>query len=117
MRCLDLNAKHAGCLHVMGMWNAEVRRLNGFTRAIAQNLMGGQVFRSATWEQAISYMERAVAEEPNRIAHRIDLAEVYRDTGKTDKARIEFEAVLKLPAADGSDAGYKVQAREALRKL
>ncbi|MBA2689011.1 MAG: hypothetical protein H0U64_13080, partial [Gemmatimonadaceae bacterium] len=41
MRCLDLNAKHAGCLHVMGMWNAEVRRLNGFTRAIAQNLMGG----------------------------------------------------------------------------
>lgn len=117
MRCLDLDARHAGCLHVMGMWNAEVRRLNGFTRTIAQNFMGGQVFRSATWEQAISYMERAVAEEPTRIAHRIDLAEVYRDSGHKDKARVEFETVLKLPAADSPDAGYKTQAREALRKL
>nr|MBA3657722.1 tetratricopeptide repeat protein [Gemmatimonadaceae bacterium] len=103
--------------HVMGIWNAEVRRLNGFTRAIAQNFMGGQVFRSATWEQAINYMERAVAEEPNRIAHRIDLAEVYWDSGHKDKARIEFETVLKLPSADIPDAGYKVRAREALRKL
>jgi uncharacterized protein HemY len=101
----------------MGMWNAEVRRLNGFVRSMAQNFMGGQIFRQATWDQAINYMERAVAEEPTRIAHRIDLADVYKDAGHKDKARAEFETVLRLPAKDSPDAAYKAQAREALKKL
>lgn len=117
LRCLDIDPKHAGCLHVMGMWNAEVRRLNGFVRTVARTFLGGQIFGSASWEQAIDYMERSVAQEPNRIAHHIDLAEIFRDAGFRDKARAEFEIVLKLPASDSPDAGYKAQAREALKKL
>lgn len=117
LRCLEIDPKHAGCLHVMGMWNAEVRRLSGFVRTMAQTFLGGKVFATATWAQAIDYMEQAVAQEPNRIAHRIDLAEVYRDAGFREKARAEFEMVLKLPASDSPDAGYKAQAREGLRKL
>lgn len=117
LRCLALDPKHAGCLHVMGMWNAEVRRLNGFVRTVARTFLGGQIFGSATWEQAISYMERAVAEEPNRIAHHIDLADVYRDAGHKDKARAQFETVLSLPTADLGDANSKAYARDALKKL
>ena len=37
LECLKLNPKHAGCLHVMGVWNAEVMRLNGFSRMLARN--------------------------------------------------------------------------------
>jgi tetratricopeptide (TPR) repeat protein len=117
LKCLEINPKHAGCLHVMGMWNAEVSRLNGFVRTLARTFLGGQIFGSATWEQAISYMERSVAEEPNRIAHRADLAEIYRDSGNREKAKAEFEMVLKLPAADFGDANSKAYAREALKKL
>ncbi len=117
LRCLEIDPKHAGCLHVMGMWNAEVRRLSGFVRKMAETFLGGKIFATATWAQAIDYMERAVALEPNRIAHRIDLAEVYRDAGFKDKARTEFEAVLRLPVSASPDASYKSQAREALRKL
>ena len=39
LECLKINPKHAGCLHVMGMWNAEVMRLSGFTRMIAKNFL------------------------------------------------------------------------------
>lgn len=117
LKCLAIDPKHAGCLHVMGMWNAEVRRLNGFVRSVAKTFLGGQIFGSATWEQAISYMEKSVAEEPNRIAHRIDLADIYKDAARKEKARAEFEMVLKLPAADFGDAGSKAYAREALKKL
>lgn len=117
LKCLELDPRHAGCLHVMGMWNAEVRRLNGFVRTVARNFLGGQIFSTATWEQAISYMERSVAEEPNRIAHRIDLAEIYADAGKPEKAKAEFEMVLKLPATDSPDSVYKAQAREALKRF
>lgn len=117
LKCLDIDPKHAGCLHVMGMWNAEVRRLNGFVRNFARTFLGGQIFGSATWDQAISYMEQAVALEPNRIAHRIDLADIYRDAGQKEKAEEEYEMVIKLPATDYSDAGSKAYARAALKRL
>lgn len=117
LKCLAIDPKHAGCLHVMGMWNAEVKRLNGFVRIVAKTFLGGQIFGSATWELAISYMEKAVAEEPNRIAHRIDLADVYRDAGKKDKQKAEYQAVLSLPAADYGDAGAKAYALAALKNL
>lgn len=117
LKCLDLDPKHAGCLHVLGMWNAEVRRLNGFVRTFARTFLGGQIFGSATWEQAISYMEQSVALEPNRIAHRIDLADIYKDSGNEEKAEEQYEMVLKLPATDYSDANSKAYARKALKRL
>jgi len=52
LECLKIDPKHAGCLHVMGMWNAEVMRLSGFTRMLAKNFLGGQIFDSANWNEA-----------------------------------------------------------------
>jgi thioredoxin-like negative regulator of GroEL len=43
------------------------------------------VLGQANWKDAVSYMERAVAVDPDRIAHRLDLALIYADTG--DKER------------------------------
>jgi tetratricopeptide (TPR) repeat protein len=116
LECLKINPKQPGCLHVMGMWNAEVMRLNGFTRMMAKNFLGGQVFGSASWPEAKRYMEESVANEPNRIVHHLDLAGVYRDTGDKAKAKAEYEAVLKLPNADYNDGHYKTEAEAALKK-
>ena len=115
LECLKINPKHPGCLHVMGMWNAEVMRLSGFTRMMAKNFLGGKVFGQASWPEAKRYMEESVANEPNRIVHRVDLAGVYRDTGDKAKARAEYEAVMKLPNADYNDRHYKAEADAALR--
>jgi tetratricopeptide (TPR) repeat protein len=115
LECLKINPKHAGCLHVMGMWNAEVMRLNGFTRMLAKNLLGGQVFGSANWNEAKRYMEESVASEPDRIVHHVDLAGVYRDMGEKDKARAEYQAVMKMPNRDYNDRQYKAEADAALR--
>ncbi|MEO8911230.1 MAG: hypothetical protein ABI408_13535 [Gemmatimonadaceae bacterium] len=117
LECLKIDPRFAGCLHVMGMWNAEVMRLNGFTRMLAKNFLGGQVFGSASWAEARHYMEESVANEPDRIIHHVDLAGVYRDTGDKVKARAEYEAALKLPNADYNDRLYKAQADAALRSL
>jgi tetratricopeptide (TPR) repeat protein len=117
LECLKLNPKHAGCLHVMGVWNAEVMRLSGFTRMLARNLLGGRVFGSASWKDAQRYMEEAVAAEPDRIVHRIDLAEIYRDMNQKAKARTEFETALRLPVTDVNDRHYKAQSERALKAL
>jgi len=116
LECLKINPKHPGCLHVMGMWNAEVMRLSGFTRMLAKNFLGGKVFASASWPEAKRYMEESVANEPDRIVHHVDLGGVYRDMGDKAKARAEYEAVMKLPNRDYNDRHYKGEADAALRK-
>ena len=115
LECLKINPKHAGCLHVMGMWNAEVMRLNGFTRMMAKNFLGGKIFGSANWAEAKRYMEESVANEPDRIVHHVDLAGVYRDTGDKAKARAEYQAAMNLPNRDYNDRHYKAEADAGLR--
>ena len=115
LECLKVDPKHAGCLHVMGMWNAEVMRLSGFTRMLAKNFLGGQIFDSANWNEAKRYMEESVAAEPDRIVHHVDLGGVYRDTGDKTKARAEWQAAMKLPNKDFNDRHYKAEADAGLR--
>jgi tetratricopeptide (TPR) repeat protein len=117
LECLKVDPKHAGCLHVMGMWNAEVMRLNGFTKMIAKNFLGGAIFGTANWNEAKRYMEESVANDPDRIVHHLDLGGVYRDTGDKAKARAEYQAVMKLPNTDYNDRQYKAAADAALRSL
>jgi tetratricopeptide (TPR) repeat protein len=117
LECLKTSPKHPGCLHVMGVWNAEVMRLNGFSRMLAKNFLGGKVFGSANWAEAQRYMEESVAAEPERIVHRVDLAEIYRDVGNKARAKAEWERAMKLPLTDYNDRHYKAQAERGLRSL
>jgi tetratricopeptide (TPR) repeat protein len=117
LKALELHARHAGALHVMGVWNAEVMRLNGFSRAVAKAFLGGQVLSSANWNEAARYLEQAVAVEPERLVHRLDLARIYRDMGRTDDARVAYRAALGCPLTDANDARYRQSAEEELRKL
>src|SRR5207253_6296604 len=87
---LRLDSLNAGALHVLGMWNAEIMRLSGFSRFMAKNLLGGKTFGEANWRAAARYLERAVAIEPDRIVHRKDLGQVYADTDQKDKARATY---------------------------
>ena len=117
LEALRLNPRHAGALHIMGMWNAEVMRLNGVARFMAKNFLGGQVFGSANWNDAQKYLEQAVAIEPSRLVHRVDLAGIYADRGNTAKAREHAEFVVQAPATEANDVKYKKDAEALLKKL
>lgn len=117
LHALERNAKHPGALHVMGMWNAEIMRLSAIQRFAAKTLLGGKVFSEASWPEAVRYMEAAVAAEPERIVHRIDLGEIYEDVGDKAKARDQYEAIGRAAVLDAKDPTYKQQAEERLKKL
>jgi tetratricopeptide (TPR) repeat protein len=117
LAALKLNPKHAGAMHVMGVWNAEVMRLNGFVRMIAKNLLGGKVFGEASWENAQKYLEEAAALEPNRITHKLDLAGVYADRDMKDKAKTLYEWIATAPVVDYNDRNYKEEASRRLKEL
>lgn len=117
LEALKYNPKHAGALHVMGVWNAEVMRLNGFSRMMARNFLGGQVFGAASWKNAVRYMEESVAAEPQGITHHLDMGKIYRDVGDKAKARQQFELIASLPAVEANDAMYKRDAAQQLKSL
>ncbi len=109
--------KHAGALHVLGVWNAEVMRLNSIARFAARSFLGGKVFSEASWPEAIRYMEAAVTADPDRITHRLDLAQIYADTDDKAKARASCEAVARMPSVEFNDTRYKQSCARLLAKL
>ena len=117
-RALALDPNHAGALHVLGMWHAEVKRLSGVERFFAQRFLGGGVMGQANWKDAVSYMERSVAADPVRIVHRLDLGSVYQSMGEKDKARAAYESVINAPTrTEFNDPLYKKRAEDALKRL
>ena len=117
LEALKYNPRHAGALHVMGMWNAEVMRLNGMARFMAKNFLGGRVFESANWNDAQRYLEQAVQIEPDRLSHRIDLAGVYLDRGDKARAKEQIDVIAAAPAREAADAQFKRDAESMRARL
>ena len=117
LEALRLNPNHPGALHVMGVWNAEVMRLNGIQRFFAKNVLGGRVFGEASWDKAVSYMERSVAADPDRIVHHLDLAKIYADVGNKAKSREQLELVVRGRRIDFNDPAYQREAKALLEKM
>ncbi|MCC7051634.1 MAG: hypothetical protein IT355_00115 [Gemmatimonadaceae bacterium] len=116
LAAVRIEPQHAGALHVLGVWNAEIMRLGSFTRFAARNFLGGKVFDQASWPEAIRYMEAAVAADPGRITHRLDLAAIFADEGSKPRARSTCETVLRMPVVEFNDARYKQQCEQIIAR-
>lgn len=117
LEALRYDSVHAGSLHALGVWNAEVMRLNGLARAFARTFLGGQVFGLASWTEATRLLEKSVAVDPGRIGARLDLGVAYADMGNRARAREQFEWIARAPVREINDALYKRRAAERLKKL
>ena len=117
LEALKADSTHPGALHVLGMWNAEVMRVNGFARTIAKTFLGAQIFALANWDDAQRLLETAVRRDPKRIVHRLDLAGIYADRGDKAKAKELYEAIVAAPLVESNDDIYKQQAADRLKKL
>jgi hypothetical protein len=117
VRAVQLDPRHDGAWHILGMWNAEVKRLSGLTRFFAKSFFGAGFMDLATWDHAVADMERAVALNPQHIYHRLELAGVYLDVGETDSATVQLERLATLPIGDPLDPLYKERAATALADI
>lgn len=116
-RAVQLDPRHDGAYHIIGMWNAEVKRLSGITRFFAKTLFGAGFMDRATWDSAVTNMERAVSLNPQHIYHRLELAGVYVDVDQPAKAMEQLQAIETLPVGDPMDPTYQRVAAEALAEL
>jgi tetratricopeptide (TPR) repeat protein len=116
-KAVHINPEHDNAHHVLGAWNAEVKRLSGFQRFFAKTLFGGGFMSKANWPDAVSHLERAVAINPQHIYHRLELAEVFVDLGQYSKAREQLQVVATLPVYDVLDPQYKQDAAALLEDI
>jgi tetratricopeptide (TPR) repeat protein len=113
-RAVELNPDHDNAHHVLGAWNAEVKRLSGIQRFFAKTLFGGGFMSKANWDDAVRHLERAVELNPQHVYHRLELAEVYVDLGRYSKAREQLLVIPTLPNVDVQDKEYKQDAAALL---
>jgi hypothetical protein len=116
-RAVAIDSNYDNAHHVLGAWNAEVKRLSGFQRFFAKALFGGGFMDKASWGEAVRHLERAVAIAPNGIYHRLELAEVYTDLGKYSKAREQLQIIPTLANVDVLDTKYKEDAAALLADI
>ena len=116
-KAVQINPNHNFAHHVLGAWNAEVKRLSGFQRFFAKALFGGGFMSKANWNDAVMHLERAVAIRPDWIYHRLELAEVYVDIGQYSKAREQLTAIAALPQQDVLDPQYTTEAAKLLERI
>jgi tetratricopeptide (TPR) repeat protein len=116
-RAVQIDSNYDMAHHVLGAWNAEVKRLSGIQRFFAKALFGGGFMDRANWDDAVRHLERAVAIAPNHIYHRLELAEVYTDLGRYSKAREQLQVIPTLPEVDVLDGQYKKDAAALLADI
>jgi len=116
MQALALDSLRSGAHHVLGMWHAEVRRLNTFER-LGAGAFGANDFGEASWDDAIFHLRRATELAPEAIVHGVDLARVYLDVDRDEDAAAELRRVVALPATEPSDEVLREEARALLNEL
>ena len=117
LRTIAIDPRYDGAYHIMGRWNAEIMRLSGLSRFFAKSFLGAGIFGKASWEEAISNMEKAVELDPGRIYHRLELAEIYVDRKRYADARHQLDEIAALPDREVMDSTYRAQAADLAKKI
>ena len=114
---LQADPQYPGALHALGMWHADLMRVNGVSQRFAKWFLGADVLESANWDEAQSLLEDAVRVDPGRIIHRLELAGIYTDRGDKGRAREIYTWIASAPLVDPNDDLYKRQAAERLARI
>jgi hypothetical protein len=95
---LAVEPDHPGARHLVGRLHAGIRRMSRVTRWLATNLLGGDALAGATWQAAEENLAYAEKHAPEVADHHLQLALLYRDTGRPHLAAEEAgHALLHQP--------------------
>ena len=114
-RAIALNPRNDVAWHVLGRWHQVLANVG-----MLKHLLGGLIYGklpTSTNEAAVECFERAIAINPRRPRHYIELGRTFAQMGKSAEARKYIEKGLKMPDMEKDDAEVKQRGREELSKL
>jgi len=112
---LHLDPRSEYAWHVLGRWNYELANFNAALRFLAEAIYGK--FPDASNERAAECFEKAIAIQPDRVIHHVELGRTYAALGRKQEALTELKKGLSLPSREKEDNESKDRARKSLAAL
>jgi len=114
-KVIALDAQNDLAWQVLGRWYLGLAEVSSVKRALAQVVYGK--LPSAKYEDAQHCFEKAIALNPNRLMHYIELGRTYADMGRTAEARKVILKGLAMPPTEKDDPETKDRGRQILASL
>ncbi|WP_395748908.1 tetratricopeptide repeat protein [Prosthecobacter sp.] len=114
-KAIRLDPKNDTAWHVLGRWHQVLANVGAVKRAL-----GGLIYGKlpvTTNEAAVKCFVQAIAINPRRLRHYIELGHTYAQMGNTTEARRYLEKGLAMPNKEHDDPELKTKGRETLAKL
>jgi hypothetical protein len=111
-KAVELDPKQDVALHVLGIWNYEMARINPFLKKLVELIYGR--FPEASLADYALYLERACQSAPSRLMHQAALARTYAAMGEQEKALHAIRMAESMPPKEKEDAYLLRQAQSAV---
>lgn len=114
-KAIRLDPRNDTAWHVLGRWHQVLANVG-----VLKRTLGGVIYGKlpvTTNEEAVKCFARAIAINPHRLRHYIELGHTYAQMGNTTEARRFLEKGLSMPNQEYDDPELKVKGRETLEKL
>jgi len=114
-RAIRLDPSNDTAWNVLGRWHRILADVSPIKRAFAP-LVAGKLPTGSN-EEAVRALQKAIALNPRRPMHHLELGRTYAQMDRDADARAELQKGLQLPNMDKDDAENKEKGQEALAKL
>jgi tetratricopeptide (TPR) repeat protein len=114
-RTLRLDATNDNAWHILGRWNRVLADISPLKRVLAKALYGD--LPVTTNEEAEKCLLKAIAINPNRLMHYIELGRIYTQMGRKEEARKYLEKGLAMPNKEKDDPEMREIGQQTLQKL
>jgi tetratricopeptide (TPR) repeat protein len=101
--------------HVLGRWHLVVSEVGGMKKTLGALVYGK--LPPASLQEAERCFQKAIARNPNRLMHYIELGRTYADMGRAEDAKKYINKGLAMKNTEKDDPETKEKGREVLAKL
>lgn len=114
-KAVKFDPKNDYAWHILGRWHQSLANIGGVSRMFASAVYGG--LPDASNETAVECFKKAMALNPNRLVHVVELGRTYAMMGRKAEAKKYLEMGLAMPNKDKDDAGTKQRGRVSLKQI
>src|SRR5262249_50824383 len=104
-RALRLDPSNDTAWHILGRWNRVLADINVIKRVVAKALYGD--LPVTTNEEAERCLQKAIALNPKRLIHYIELGRIYAQMGRKEEARKYILKGISMPNEEKDDSEMK----------
>ena len=114
-KALKLDPQNDLAWHIAGRWNRILAEVSPVKRTLASIFY--EKLPEASTEEAVKCFNKAIAINPHRLMHYIELGRAYAQAGQKEEACKALETGLAMPVVEKDDPDFKKHGRETLAKV